>query len=198
MIQSDHTPIKVAYRFRTKGLQWLWIHTKFQLVNTNQNLNSKTFSVRGFNEVIGINEILSNKEILESSSSKKTHSTTSMVTNDLTEKDFVARTTSTNALNDTNNISFNNDVSYNLPLAKSNSSSSISIKLDKSSDLRKDSNRQVTFFDNSPSIHNMASSEKSEASSENKLDQSLEVNNYLSNRKIFKDFKFILILLYDL
>jgi hypothetical protein len=121
-----------------------------------------------------------------------------MVTNDLTEKDFVARTTSANALNDTNNISFNNDVSYNLPLAKSNSSSSISIKLDKSSDLRKDSNRQVTFFDNSSSIHNMASSEKSEASSENKLDQSLEVNNYFSNRKIFKDFKFILILLYNL
>jgi len=171
VIQSDQTPIKVPYRFRTKGLQWLWIQTKFQIIN-NQTMNPKTYSIRGLNEVIGINEILTNKEILESSGSKKSHTNTSMVTNDLNEKDFLTRSSSTNALNDAGGISFESDPSYNVPLVKSNSSINVSIK---SSDLRKDNNRQVVFLENGSSLNNISSSEKS---SENKIDQNLGVKNF--------------------
>ena len=140
-------------------------------------MNPKTYSIRGFSEVIGINEILSNKDILESSSSKKSHNSTSMVTNDLTEKDFLLRSSSTNALNDVGSSPFEGDVPYNSPVVKSNSSTIISMK---SSEFRKDTNKQVTFMENGSSSNNLNPPEKSEKNSENKIDQNLGVNKFIN------------------
>ena len=68
VIQKGIVP-SITYRFRTKGLQWIWIQTRFQML-TNQLLNSKPYAIRCHNEVIGLNEILSTKDILDTTSSK--------------------------------------------------------------------------------------------------------------------------------
>ena len=171
VIQGDTNPIKVAYRFRTKGLQWIWIQTRYQINNDDQSLNPKYLSIRGYNEVIGINEISSIAEIMESQGSKKSHSI-SLSTNDLNEGDFLPRNSVLININkeptNESKISFQNGMSFKDNSANNNN------KLDKSLDSIKD-NRQIKLMDSSSnsssSLLNMAPIVKSE----NKIDQNMEV-----------------------
>ena len=189
VIQSDSNPIKVAYRFRTKGLQWIWINTKFQLTSQNPLINSKTYSIRGYSEAIGINEILSNKEILDSSSSKKSHGSSLTVENDLiVDKNESSTTrnvtqTSSSVLNEKNLVYMENDM-YNNEIANKNigvNSTAPTSKLEKTafSDF-KDTKQLAANFEANPSNSSieqtlLASTLETDKNFDTQIDQSLRV-----------------------
>ena len=56
----------VSYRYRTKGHQWLWLETRFELLNNG--FNCKNYAIRAHNKVVTLNEMLDSHEILDSSS----------------------------------------------------------------------------------------------------------------------------------
>jgi hypothetical protein len=59
----------VVYRYRTKGMQWIWIQTRFQILN--HQFNSTPHAILGYNQVVSLNEIMSVKDTLDSNSIKR-------------------------------------------------------------------------------------------------------------------------------
>lgn len=56
----------MSYRYRTKGHQWLWLETRFELLNNG--FNCKNYAILAHNKVVTLNEMLDSHEILDSSS----------------------------------------------------------------------------------------------------------------------------------
>lgn len=65
MLQNGAAPV-ISYRYRTKGNQWLWIKTRFEMLNSNTNCKKHTISAH--NKVLTLNEMLECSEVLDNSS----------------------------------------------------------------------------------------------------------------------------------
>lgn len=57
----------LSYRYRTKGQQWLWLETRFDMLNNG--FNCKNYAIQAHSKVITLNEMLDSHEILDTMSS---------------------------------------------------------------------------------------------------------------------------------
>ena len=60
MIQIGAAP-SIGYRFRTKGYQWIWLQTRFELLPQRSN------AIIAHNQVISLNEMLTTNDIIDNS-----------------------------------------------------------------------------------------------------------------------------------
>lgn len=62
LLQNGAVPL-IAYRFRTKGHQWLWIQSRFQILYHQTAM--KPYAIMAFNHVISLNEVVESKDLLD-------------------------------------------------------------------------------------------------------------------------------------
>ena len=65
LLQNGAVPL-IAYRFRTKGLQWLWIQSRYQILYHQTAM--KPYAIVAHNHVISLNEMVESKDLLDVSS----------------------------------------------------------------------------------------------------------------------------------
>lgn len=58
----------VSYRYRTKGQQWLWLETRFELLNGN-GFNCKNYTIQAHNKVITLDEMFESHQIRDMATS---------------------------------------------------------------------------------------------------------------------------------
>ena len=63
-VMNDGAVPLVAYRYRTKGQQWLWLETRFELLNNG--FNCKNYAIQAHHKVITLNEMLDSNVIIDS------------------------------------------------------------------------------------------------------------------------------------
>ncbi|RNA22696.1 Circadian locomoter output cycles kaput [Brachionus plicatilis] len=62
LLQNGAVPL-IAYRFRTKGQQWLWIQSRFQILYHQTAM--KPYAIMAYNHVISLNEVVESKDLLD-------------------------------------------------------------------------------------------------------------------------------------
>ncbi|CAF0900399.1 unnamed protein product [Brachionus calyciflorus] len=84
LLQNGAVPI-IAYRFRTKGLQWLWIQSRFQIMYHQTAM--KPYAIISYNHVIGLNEMVESKDLLDVKAFYSNESTISLAADNETKQD---------------------------------------------------------------------------------------------------------------
>lgn len=75
LLQNGAVPL-IAYRFRTKGDQWMWVQSRFQMLN--HHVNKKPYLIMAHNHIVSLNEMIESQDILDNSSIGKFNSPTTL------------------------------------------------------------------------------------------------------------------------
>lgn len=62
LLQNGAVPL-IAYRFRTKGQQWIWIQSRFQILYHQTAM--KPYAILAYNHIISLNEANESKDLLD-------------------------------------------------------------------------------------------------------------------------------------
>lgn len=68
VIQNGAVPT-ISYRLRTKGAQWVWIQTRFQILTHQFSLKPRGILANNF--VLNLNEMLDSRDMFDSTEEKK-------------------------------------------------------------------------------------------------------------------------------
>ncbi len=166
MIQNGAVPA-ITYRMRTKGSQWLWLQSRFQML-THQ-FSMKPYAILSYNQVITLNEMFESRDMFDN-----TENSTFFSSCETTAADTTTTTTDSSS-SSLGQLFTNNEIEM------SSSSASLSSMAAVNSEAfgYKKTNSETTLNDSKSNL-NESDSPTQINGSDRKIDESLEVNSLIS------------------